>query len=221
MRGIFLLGLTNLFSDMEKHSKHEDWVAILTGTFLVAQGVFFLQSAHLLTGGTAGLALLFSQLSGIQFGQLYFLLNCPFYLLAWKRFGSRFAINSVISGGLVSIISDHLTTFITLSNISPVYCAISGGLLMGLGMLILFRHQSSLGGFNVLCLYIQDKLGISVGKVQVMIDMCILFASFFFTSPKLIALSVFGAIILNLVLAMNHKPTRYQVRYLKKATSND
>lgn len=53
---------------------------------------------------------------------------------------------------------------------------------MGLGMLILFRHRSSLGGFNVLCLFIQDRFGISVGKSQMAIDGLILLASFFLFS---------------------------------------
>ncbi|KGY13503.1 membrane protein [Vibrio tubiashii] len=198
---------------MEKHSRREDWVAILTGTFLVAQGVFFLQSVSLLTGGTAGLALLASQFVSLSFGILYFVVNCPFYLLAWKRFGARFAFNSAISGALVSIFADHLYLVISLDTINQVYCAVAGGLLMGLGMLILFRHRSSLGGFNVLCLFIQDKFGISVGKSQLAIDFCILVASFFFVSPQTIALSIIGAVALNLVLAMNHKPTRYSVNY--------
>jgi len=198
---------------MEKHSRKEDWIAILTGTFLVAQGVFFLQSASLLTGGTTGLALLASQFVPVSFGMLYFAANCPFYLLAWKRFGSRFAFNSAISGALVSIFADNLYLVISLDTINEVYCAVAGGLLMGLGMLILFRHRSSLGGFNVLCLFIQDKFGISVGKSQLAIDFCILVASFFFVSPEVIGLSILGAIALNLVLAMNHKPTRYSVNY--------
>ncbi|KGY08974.1 YitT family protein [Vibrio sp. MarTm2] len=198
---------------MEKHSRKEDWVAILTGTFLVAQGVFFLQSASLLTGGTTGLALLVSQFVSISFGTLYFIANCPFYLLAWKRFGARFAFNSAISGALVSVFADHLYLVISLDTINEVYCAVAGGLLMGLGMLILFRHRSSLGGFNVLCLFIQDKFGISVGKSQLAIDFCILIASCFFVSIEVIGLSILGAIALNLVLAMNHKPTRYSVNY--------
>ncbi|MEF1184252.1 YitT family protein [Vibrio sinaloensis] len=198
---------------MEKHSRKEDWVAILTGTFLVAQGVFFLQSASLLTGGTTGLALLVSQFVSISFGTLYFIANCPFYLLAWKRFGARFAFNSAISGALVSVFADHLYLVISLDTINEVYCAVAGGLLMGLGMLILFRHRSSLGGFNVLCLFIQDKFGISVGKSQLAIDFCILIASCFFVSTEVIGLSILGAIALNLVLAMNHKPTRYSVNY--------
>ncbi|MGF1754847.1 YitT family protein, partial [Vibrio makurazakiensis] len=100
-----------------------------------------------------------------------------------------------------------------LDTINEIYCAIAGGLLMGLGMLILFRHRSSLGGFNVLCLFIQDRFGISVGKTQMAIDSCILFASFFFVTPWIIAVSILGTVALNVVLAMNHKPTRYSVSY--------
>lgn len=200
---------------MEKHSRKEDWIAILTGTFVTAQGVFFLQSADLLTGGTTGLALLISQFVPLTFGVLYFLLNTPFYLLGWRRFGKKFAINSAISGGLVSIFVDHLNLVISLEFANPVYCAVAGGLLMGLGMLILFRHKSSLGGFNVFCLVVQDKTGISVGKTQLTIDCTILIASFFFVSPLIIVISILGAVMLNLVLAMNHKPTRYQVNYNK------
>lgn len=198
---------------MPKHSLKEDWIAILTGTFIVAQGIFFLQSAQLLTGGTTGLALLFSQFVPISFGTLYFALNSPFYLLAWKRFGKHFAASSAISGALVSIITDNMHRVVTLEHVNAIYCAIAGGLLMGLGMLILFRHRSSLGGFNVLCLFIQDKFGISVGKTQMTIDCAILVASFFFVSPSIIAISILGAVMLNLVLAMNHKPTRYVVTY--------
>lgn len=198
---------------MRTHTRKEDWVAILTGTFLVAQGVFFLQSAHLLTGGTAGLALLISQLVPASFGSIYFLANTPFYILAWKRFGHRFAINSALSGALVSIFADHLYLVISLEMVNEIYCAIAGGLLMGLGMLILFRHRSSLGGFNVLCLFIQDKFGIPVGKSQLIIDCSILAASAFFVSFSIATLSVLGAVSLNLALAMNHKPTRYSVTY--------
>ncbi|WP_299015843.1 YitT family protein [uncultured Photobacterium sp.] len=191
------------------HSLKENIIAILTGTFIVSQGVFFLQQADLLTGGTTGLALLLSQFVDLTFGQLYFLLNTPFYLMAWFRMGKRFAVTSIISGGMVSIITDNLYRVLEISRLEPLYCAVIGGLLMGLGMLILFRHQTSLGGFNVLVLFLQDKFGLSAGKLQMGIDISILIASFFLVSPETLGLSIIGAIMLNLVLAMNHKPGRY------------
>ncbi|HAS64115.1 MAG TPA: hypothetical protein DCS35_17070 [Vibrio sp.] len=198
---------------MAKHTRREDWIAILTGTLIVAQGIFFLQASSLLTGGTTGLALLVSQIIPWSFGTIYFIANSPFYLLAWKRFGTNFAINSAISGALVSFFVDHLHLVLSIDKVSPIYCAIAGGLLMGLGMLILFRHRSSLGGFNVLCLLIQDKFGISVGKTQLAIDCSILVTSFFFIAPITLLYSIVGVVVLNLVLGMNHKPHRYIVKY--------
>lgn len=192
-----------------KHSLNENIIAILTGTFIVAQGIFFLQQAELLTGGTTGLALLLTQFVDVSFGTLYFLMNTPFYLMAWFRMGKSFAITSIISGGLVSIITDNLHLVLEISRLDPIYCAILGGLLMGLGMLILFRHRTSLGGFNVLVLYCQEKFGIPAGKMQMGIDTSILVCSFFFVTPFVLMLSVLGAVMLNLVLAMNHKPSRY------------
>ena len=192
-----------------KHPVHENMIAILTGTFIVAQGIFFLQQSQLLTGGTTGLALLLTHFVDISFGKLYFLMNCPFYLMAWFRMGKSFAISSIVSGALVSIMVDNLHHVLAISWLNPIYCAVIGGLLMGLGMLILFRHHTSLGGFNVLVLFLQEKFGISAGKIQMSIDISILVASFFFVSPTTLLLSIIGAITLNIVLAMNYKPGRY------------
>lgn len=195
-----------------KHTFKEDIIAIASGAFLVAQGVFFLQQGGLLTGGTTGLALLVSQFSGLTFGTLYFLFNCPFYAMAWFRMSRSFAVRSLLSGALVSLMADNISYFFEVTWLEPAYCALIGGLLMGVGMLMIFRHHSSLGGFNVLALYCQEKLGISAGKVQMAIDCSILLCSFFLITPVLLAWSIAGAIILNLVLAMNHKPGRYQAR---------
>lgn len=200
---------------MEKHTPKEDIVALMVGSFIVALGVYFLSSAQLITGGTAGLSLLLSQLTPFSFGSLYFVINLPFYALAWLRFGKAFAINSLIAGSLVAVFADHMHYVIQVNHIDTIFSAVVGGLLIGIGMLILFRHRSSLGGFNVMCLLIQDKTGISVGKTQMVLDCTIVIASLFFVSSWLIGLSVVGAIMLNITLAMNHKPTRYTVTYPK------
>ncbi|MGX9419032.1 YitT family protein [Vibrio sp. RC27] len=198
---------------MNKHSIKEDFIALLTGTFLVAQGIMFLHQAELITGGTAGLALLLSQVLPVSFGWIYFSVNVPFYIMAWKRFGSAFALNTLFACFLVSLFSDMLPRVVELGTINPIYSATTGGVLMGIGMLILFRHRASLGGFNVLCLWIQDRWGISVGKTQVILDSGIVIASLFHLPTNAILISVFGAVILNCILAMNHKPSRYSVKY--------
>jgi uncharacterized membrane-anchored protein YitT (DUF2179 family) len=80
---------------------------------------------------------------------------------------------------------------------------------MGMGLLVLFRHHASLGGINVLVLYLQQQRGWRAGKVQMVVDVLIVLASVAVVPLPLIALSIVGSVALNLVVATNHRPGRY------------
>ena len=76
-------------------------------------------------------------------------------------------------------------------------------------MLMLFRHHWSLGGLNTLALLAQERFGWRAGYVQLALDATIIAASLSIVSPPVVALSATGAVVLNLVLAFNHRPGRY------------
>ncbi|MBL1379275.1 YitT family protein [Zobellella iuensis] len=192
-----------------RHPLSEDIIALLSGTLLVALGVFLLKQAGLLTGGTAGIALLLAHFSGTGFGVWFFLINLPFYALAWLRMGPVFTFKTFVSVSLVSLFSEQLPRLLAVASVSPPFAALMGGLLIGVGMLILFRHQASLGGIGILALYLQGRFGISAGKLQMAVDSLIVLVSFTVVPPWLLLLSVLGAVLLNQVLAFNHKPGRY------------
>jgi uncharacterized membrane-anchored protein YitT (DUF2179 family) len=73
----------------------------------------------------------------------------------------------------------------------------------------LIRHKSSLAGITVLALYLQQRLGWRAGKVQLCFDCLILTAGFFVVPRELLLYSLLGAIVLNTVIWVNHKPGRY------------
>ncbi|WP_407333911.1 YitT family protein [Enterovibrio sp. 27052020O] len=192
------------------HSLRENLLALLLGSALVSLGVIFFNQVGLLTGGTAGLAIFVTKVSDFSFGQVFFALNLPFYVLSVMRMGWRFTLNTFIAVTLVSLAVDHLYHVIEIARIEPLYAALIGGGLIGMGMLVIFRHKMSLGGFNILALYLQERFGIRAGKVQMALDCAIVVMSLFIVDITLIALSILGAITTNLILAMNHKPGRYQ-----------
>ncbi|NTS76843.1 YitT family protein [Catenovulum sp. SM1970] len=196
---------------MIRHPIIEDFLACVCASFLMALGVMFFKEVGLLTGGAAGIALIIDQLTNLSFGQAFALLNLPFYILAWFRMSKRFTINSVICVVLISIVVDQLHFLVSLENIDPIFAALMGGSMMGISLIMLFRHQSSAGGLGVLALFLQDKFGIRAGKFQMAADVMILVASFFLVSPYLLVLSVVGAIVLNVHIALNHKPGRYNI----------
>jgi uncharacterized membrane-anchored protein YitT (DUF2179 family) len=192
-----------------RHRTHEDIQALLTGTLFVALGIVMFGRTGLLTGGTAGIAFLIHYATGWNFGLVFFCINLPFYGLAWKRMGRAFTLKTFASVALLAGISNLLPQLMALDHINPVFAAVAGGLLMGTGMLILFRHRASLGGFNVLVLYLQERFGWRAGLVQMALDCSIVVLAFALTDWWHIALSVLGAVVMNQTLAINHRSGRY------------
>lgn len=191
------------------HPLHEDLHALVTGTLIVALGVAMFGKAGLLTGGTAGLAFLLHYAVGIDFGWAFFLVNLPFYLFAWRRMGRDFTLKTFAAVSLLSVFSLLLPHGIGIDHLAPGLSAVLGGSLCGVGMLILFRHRASLGGMNVLVLYLQERLGWRAGAVQMGIDALIVLCALYLADVPRVAWSVAGAVVLNLVLAVNHRPGRY------------
>lgn len=199
-------------SSTDRHSLIEDIQGIAAGSMLAALGVTLLSSAHLLIGGTAGLGFLLRYSSGLSFGVVFFLINLPFYWIAYKRLGLAFTLKTFSAVALTSVLTEVLPGLIHIEDIHPLVAALFGGLLIGTGMLALFRHRASLGGFGILALYLQDRFGWRAGFVQLGLDGVVLALSFFVATPMVILLSILAALTLNLTLAINHRTDRYIVR---------
>ncbi|MGD8193794.1 YitT family protein [Herbiconiux sp. P18] len=191
------------------HSPAEDVLGVLTGTFTASLGLFLLKSSGAVTGGTAGFALLLSYVLPLPFGVVFFAVNVPFFALAaWKK-GWSFTLRTAASVALLSVFSLVNPLAIGLDRLDPVFAVLAGNLLAGIGLLVLFRHRSSLGGFNILALIAQEKLGWRAGYVQMALDLAVVLCAFAVVPPLTVLLSAAGAVLLNLVLALNHRPGRY------------
>ena len=86
-----------------RHHPYEDVQALLTGTLFMAFGLLMFGHAGLLTGGTPGVAFLIHYATGWSFGLVLFLVNVPFYVLAWRRMGMAFTLKTCAAVGVLSI----------------------------------------------------------------------------------------------------------------------
>ena len=84
-------------------------------------------------------------------------------------------------------------------------------------MVVIFRHFSSLGGFNVIALLAQEKFGIRAGYVQLALDSLVLLVGLTSYSFNVVLISLIGAALLNISLAINHREDRYLGRSGQKA----
>jgi uncharacterized membrane-anchored protein YitT (DUF2179 family) len=175
----------------------------------VAVGLTLFRQAGLMTGGTVGLALLTRLATGWSFGPVFFVINLPFYWLAWRRLGARFTVKTLLAVSLLALLSEWMPHWLRLEMVQPLFAAVGGGLMIGTGFIILFRHRASLGGLNAVVLWLQERFGWRAGKVQLLLDATILLASLPWVDVQRLMLSVLGAAAMNFALAVNHKPGRY------------
>ncbi|RVT85242.1 YitT family protein [Rhodobacteraceae bacterium CCMM004] len=192
-----------------RHTPIDDVQGLGLGVFLCGLGLHVLTHAGLLTGQTAGVAVIVSYLTGWSFGAVFFAINLPFYVLAWRRLGPVFTLKSLVSVTLLSLVTEILPAGIRIDTLDPGLAAVIFGALTGTGLLVLFRHNGSLGGIGVVALLLQDTTGVKAGHVQLGFD-ALLFAVAATLFPwPVVAWSLAGAVVMNLIIAVNHRRDRY------------
>lgn len=196
---------------IRSHTAFEDAQAIFTGTLFVSLALILFAQVGLLTGGTAGAAFVLHYATGVSLGKLFFLINLPFYWFAWTRMGREFTIKTFLSIALLSVMTEFSPKLFAIDRIHPAYAAILGGALLGSGCLFLARHRASLGGATIVSLYLQKAKGWRAGKVQMAMDCAIVLLALTVVDPERVAYSVLAAVVMNLFIAVNHKPGRYAV----------
>ena len=138
------------------------------GNFIYAAGVdLAITPLHLYSGGFTGIAQLIRtfllevihipQIGGIDYmGIIYFLINMPFFILAYKIMGRKFCITTLISIGMASAFLSLIPIPTTPIIEDTMLAAIVGGLGSGVGAGMVLRAGSSQGG--------QDLLGVCLAK---------------------------------------------------------
>lgn len=192
-----------------KHSFLEDVYALAIGCSLCVLGLLLLKSSGLVTGGVAGMALLLSYVTHLQVGTLFMLINVPFFIFAYLGMGLPFTIKTIAASLGIMAISACAPAAIEVKAFHPLYGAIFGGSLMGIGILSLARHGAGAGGTGVLCLYLQRVKGINAGKTQLVIDAVVVSCAWFQLDAGRIFYSVLSAAAMSAVMVSYHKPARY------------
>ena len=192
-----------------RHKWYEDVLAVAFGSFFIGMGVVFFSHAQLLTGGVSGVSLVLSYVTPFEFGLYFFLLNMPFYVLAILRMGWRFTFKTVIAVAIVSVFPDFVPGWFVIQDVHPLFAAIFAACLVGMGMIALFRHGTGIGGISILAHFLQEKGLIRAGWFLLCFDLVILAGSAFVLPLENLLYSIIGALVLNVFIAINHRPGRY------------
>jgi uncharacterized membrane-anchored protein YitT (DUF2179 family) len=195
--------------DKPGHTLLEDAQGLAYGVTMASVAVTILTHLGLITGQTAGLAVLLSYVTGWPFGVLFFALNLPFYWFGYRRLGAAFTAKTFTAVAALSALSTLVPGWLTFATLDPLFGALLAGLMSGAALLAIFRHGGSLGGIGILGLWLQDRTGFRAGHLQLAFDAALFSVALFILPPAIVALSFAGAVATNLVIAINHRREWY------------
>ena len=149
---------------------------ITIGAFITAFALeSFLLPNKVIDGGIIGISMIVNQLTHWNLGLLIIILNTPFILLAFKKMGKMFvfltAYANIILAFALNIFHHYkVTNDITLATVF-------GGIVLGIGVGLILKNESSLDGTEILSLLVSKKFGCSVGEFIMGINVFIYLAA--------------------------------------------
>jgi uncharacterized membrane-anchored protein YitT (DUF2179 family) len=203
------------FSPEEIEAKRHLWVArtrdalpslaraysaIAVGCLVMAAGYsFFMIPQRIAPGGVFGIATILHYASGSLFGRtlptgtIALVLNIPLFLWGLKALGARFVARTVFGMVAASLFMDLLSFLIpqigwqeAVHGLDPMLASLFGGLAIGGGLGIVFRHMGSTGGSDIVGQILGRRTDISVGAWMIITDaIVVLFASYYFKNLNL------------------------------------
>lgn len=178
--------INQFFSQIE-FTKRDIWdfVLILLGAFIQALALrLFLVPARLVSGGISGLAQLVNHFIDFPIGMMVLLGNIPLFILGWRYLGGpRFAVRTVLSILAFSIFTDVLTLFLPAEGVTTdlVLNTLYGGLVLGIGLGIVYRGRGTSGGSDVLGRILNRNFGVTISQAYLITDsLVVLGAGFVF-----------------------------------------
>lgn len=154
----------------------KEYVLIVIGAALYAAGFqFFFYSNDIITGGVTGISMIFNFLTGFPVGTMIIIINIPMFIIAWRQFGLRFMLGSLVGMFLSSILVDvfAMLNFSATSNF--LLACIYGGLFTGIGLGLIYLAGVTTGGVDILAKIVRkSRPHINFGTLILAMDIVVI-----------------------------------------------
>lgn len=184
----------------------KDYVFIVIGLLMYSFGFSaFVFPEKVVIGGVTGLSTIIYFLTkehfafGIPVAVTQYAINIVLLVLAWKRVGRTFVIRTIFGATVLAIGIGAFTPFFThpLVEGQPFMNVLIGALLCGIGVGIVFVHNGSTGGTDIVAAMVSKHTNVSFGRMMIYVDICIIGSSYFIF--RNLDTTIFGTVFLFLV----------------------
>lgn len=202
--------------EKRKHLLHRVWLVVF-GNVLFAVGVnVIISPMNLYSSGFTGMSMLLRmflvnflhvpQIPGIDYlGIIYYILNVPLFILAYRVLGKEFCVTSMISIGIASLAMALVPVVKTPIFDDYLTACLVGGLVSGSGAGIVLKGGTSGGGQDIIGMALsKTHPNFSVGKISIAINTVIYGICFFLFDIRIVVYSMIYAVVNALALDYQH-----------------
>ena len=187
---------------MENNNIVKRSLLVSLGSLFYAIGInAFIAPHKLLSGGVAGISLLFQYVTDVPSGYWVFILNIPIFIIGIKKVDKDFVFFSILGMLTMSgflIVTRNIVAFLKVDDI--VISTIFGAVISGIGMGIIFKNRASQGGTDIIAVIIRNKNGAKMSTLYFIINGAIVLLGVFVTNLKLTLYTVLLMYIKSLII---------------------
>lgn len=162
------------------------YALIVIGAFILASGfVFFITPYNIVPGGVYGISIVLHHIFGTPVGMVALLFDIPLTIIGIKVLGPRFGVKTVVGFVLTAVFVDTLTWLWgeqPLVDSDALLSSIYGGLLVGIGLGMIFKAKATSGGSDIIAMILSKYTHLPLGQLMIAVD----------TVVVLLGLLVFG-----------------------------
>jgi len=147
-----------------------EYVYVVVGAAIIAIGFnVFLLPNQVASGGVSGISTILHGLFGWNPGFVQYAFNIPLFIAGVLLLGKKFGIKSFIGTVTLPLIVLLTNSWEPWTD-NPLLGALFGGIVVGLGIGLVFKGNASTGGTDLLAQIITKYTGISLGTSVLLID---------------------------------------------------
>ena len=159
---------------------------IVIGSIILAAGfVFFISPYKIVPGGVYGIAIVIHYMtegifswapSGLPIGMMGLIMNIPLTIIGVKILGPRFGVKTVVGFVLTSVFMDLITYLYGEAPLvagDALLSSIFGGVLVGLGLGLIFKSKATSGGSDIVAMILAKYTKMPLGQLMIYVDSAI------------------------------------------------
>jgi len=150
-----------------------EFLGLVIGSLFMGVGLnMFFKPYTIAPGGLSGLSVVISKFTGLSVSTIMLIIGTPLLVFSIKILGKKDAIKTFIGMMILSIVLKITEPLATISVTQDVLLSsISGAILLGIGLGIVFRVDGSTGGTDLIALMVNRVIpSLPVSKCLIIID---------------------------------------------------